>query len=87
MAFTSDETGEREVHMRPVGGSAGSTRVSINAGSEALWAPLGNELFCRNADTVIAVPIQTDPELEIGEAKPVFSGEFLSKRMLGSLRS
>lgn len=40
----------------------------------------GRELFYRNADQMMGVAIETDPELTAGVSKLLFEGAFLSER-------
>ncbi|GMR22360.1 MAG: hypothetical protein BMS9Abin37_0705 [Acidobacteriota bacterium] len=56
LAYVSDESGQREIYVRPfpdVGD--GKWRVSRGGGTEPLWAADGGELFYRNGASVVAV--------------------------------
>jgi serine/threonine-protein kinase len=49
LAFESDESGQREVHVRPFTDvSGGRWQVSTGGGSRPLWARNGEELFYLN---------------------------------------
>jgi len=45
IAYASDETGVREICVRPMGRAGGRVQISPNGGVLPLWAPDGRELF------------------------------------------
>lgn len=47
LAYASDETGSFEVYVRPVSGTGGRVQVSVDGGSEPVWARDGRGLFYR----------------------------------------
>ena len=47
LAFTSDESGRQEVYIHPMSLEGVKVQVSIDGGSEPVWAPNGRELFYR----------------------------------------
>jgi len=47
IAFTSDETGRQEVYVHPMSLEGLKVQVSIDGGSEPMWARNGRELFYR----------------------------------------
>jgi serine/threonine-protein kinase len=50
LAYASDETGRKEIYVRPFPNTGdGKWLVSTNGGSEAAWARSGRELFYRDA--------------------------------------
>ncbi len=60
LAFVSDESGQHEVYVQPFDADANvgpKTQVSFGGGDEPRWAPSGNELYYRTADSLLAVPI------------------------------
>ena len=75
-AYVSDETGSDEVYLRPYPGEGGKRSVSTDGGAEPVWAPNGRELFYRNGDKMMAVSIETDPELSIESPELLFEGRF-----------
>ena len=54
LAYTSDETGQLEVYVRPYPGPGGKVSVSLDGGREPAWAPGGRELFFRTGDSLMA---------------------------------
>jgi serine/threonine-protein kinase len=45
VAYTSNESGQYEVYVRPFPGSGGQQRISIEGGQQPTWSPDGRELF------------------------------------------
>src|SRR5512139_3168159 len=60
VAYTSDESGHPEVYLRPFPdvNSGERKQVSTSGGDSPLWSPDGRELFYRNGDSVMAVPVK-----------------------------
>jgi len=79
LAYMSNETGRDEVYVQPfsVTGPRGTKQISVGGGTEPVWAPDGRELFYRNGDKMMAVAIETEPELSVGTARLLFEGRFL----------
>ncbi len=75
IAYTSDESGRNEVYVRPLAGP-GKIKISSDGGSEPAWSPDGREIFYRTTDKLMAVPVQTAPELAAGEARPVLTERY-----------
>ncbi len=75
-AYVSDETGRDEIYLRPYPGEGGKRSVSTDGGSEPLWSVRGRELFYRNGDKMMAVSIDTEPELRVGTPDVLFEGRF-----------
>jgi len=62
VAFTSVESGQNEVYVRPFPQGDGKWQISSNGGSEPKWRGDGKELFYLTPDgTMMAVPITSDP--------------------------
>ncbi len=76
IAYTSDESGRKQVYVRPYPGPGGKTIVSTDGGAEPLWARTGRELFYREGDKVLVVDVQTEPELILGTPKLLFQGNY-----------
>jgi dipeptidyl aminopeptidase/acylaminoacyl peptidase len=79
LAYMSNETGRDEVYVQPfsVTGPRWKRQVSIGGGVEPVWAPDSRDLFYRNGDKMMAVAIETEPELSVGTVRPLFEGRFL----------
>ena len=78
IAYVSDESGVREVYVRPFPGPGAATKVSNGFAIEPLWSRDGRELFYRtgeNAENFMAVVVRTTPELTISAPRLLFSSE------------
>ena len=73
IAFTSDESGRREVYVRPLPPATGQVKVSINGGESPRWRSDGTELFFMSEDNVImAVDVDTGETLSVGVPQELF---------------
>jgi len=77
IAYMSNESGRAEVYVRPFPDvSQGKSTVSTNGGDEPLWSPDGRELFFRGPDSIMVVPLETEPELRLGAPKILFPDNY-----------
>ena len=60
MAYTSDESGRREVYVQSYPGGAHRMAVSNEGGSQPRWSPDGKELFYVTGEAVVAVAFRPD---------------------------
>ena len=82
LAYTSDEAGHSEVFVVPFPEASPKRQISTEGGTEPMWVRGGRELFYRNGDKMMAVAIDTEPELS--SAKPVllFEGPYAQDTFL-----
>ncbi len=59
LAYQSDESGRKEVHVQAFPEGGRKTRLSIDGGVEPLWTRDGKELVYGSGDDFYAVPIDT----------------------------
>ena len=78
MAYVSDESGRPEIYVQPYPGPGGKWQISTDGGIEPLWNPNGRELFYRNRNRVMAVPVTTQPAFSAGRPSMLFEGEYLA---------
>jgi Tol biopolymer transport system component len=79
MAYTSDETGQNEIYVRPFPEvNEGKWQVSTGGGDSPLWSPDGRELFYRSGDTVMVVSVNAEPNFSLGTSKILFRGRYVS---------
>jgi len=76
VVYVSNRTGRNEVYVTSYPEPGAAFSVSSNGGTEPAWSPVGGELFFRNGDRMIAVPIQLEPELRIGTPVRLFEGPY-----------
>ncbi|MCH7474367.1 MAG: PD40 domain-containing protein, partial [Gemmatimonadetes bacterium] len=75
LAYVSDESGRREVYVRPFPNvDEARWLVSAGGGTEPLWSHSGRELFYRSGNNdMVAVEILAGPTFSRGELKVLFS--------------
>jgi len=78
LAYTSDESGRREIYVQPYPGPGGKWQISTDGGNEPVWNRSGRELFYRNADKMMAVDITTQPSFSASKPKMLFEKRYVS---------
>jgi Tol biopolymer transport system component len=80
LAYQSNESGEDRIYVRPFPDVA-RRRIPISpgVGTEALWSPDGSELFYRSGDSLMAVPVVTEPAFEAGSPEVLFTGIYAAQ--------
>jgi serine/threonine-protein kinase len=78
VAYTSDESGQYEIYVRPYPGPGARVQVSTGGGEEPVWSAGGRELSYRIGTKWMAVPVQTAPEFTAGAARQLFEGPYLN---------
>ena len=76
IAYTSDESGRMEIYLQPYPGPRKKVRLSTDGGSEPVWNPVGNELFYRWGDRMMAVELDFEPELRPSTPRLLFAGPY-----------
>jgi serine/threonine-protein kinase len=77
MAYSCNETGQYEVYVRPFPDVDGDKwLVSTDGGVWPLWSPDGRELFYRNEDKYMEVPVKTEPTFSFETPKVLFQGTY-----------
>ena len=80
MAYTSNESGDLEIYVRPFPDvDKGRWQVSKDGGNSPLWSPNGNGLFYRKEDEAIAVSIETDPTFKVVKSETLFRGNYVTR--------
>ena len=77
MAYTSDQSGKREVYVRPFPRAEGQWTISLAGGEQPRWRGDGKELFFEAADgKMMAVPVKASagpkPTFEAGTPVALF---------------
>ncbi len=75
LAYASDESGMREIYVRPFPNSQDAMwMISTEGGSEPLWSHSGRELFYRSgAGDLIAASVVAGPTFALGSQRVLFS--------------
>ncbi len=77
IVFTSNQSGQDEIYVKPYPSEGGMIQISMNGGREPLWARDGSELFYRNGDKMMVVSFQTEPTLKAGAPTLLFEGTYV----------
>ncbi len=77
IAYQSDETGRSEVYARSYPGNGARVSISLQGGSEPVWAPSGRELFYRAGDSLVSASIVTTPTVAVAARRVLFRGIFM----------
>jgi len=73
-AYTSDESGQEEIYVRPFPDVLESRyKVSIGGGEAPAWSATGDELFYQGRTSMVSVAITTEPEFSAGQPNILFS--------------
>jgi serine/threonine-protein kinase len=76
LLYTSDRSGRFEVYVKASGDSSLGQQVSPNGGREPRWSPDGREIFYRNGDAMLSVPVAAGARLSFGRPQVLFSGRY-----------
>ncbi len=79
MAYTSDESGRREVYVRPYPGPGAKWQISTNGGHEVVWNPEGG-MFYRSGSSMMAVAVDAESDFRPGKPQMLFEGPYLPTR-------
>lgn len=77
-AYASNDSGRSEIYIKSSLGSPDRVRVTSTGGSEPVWSRDGRELFYRNGDALVSVPVVTRPEFRAGAPRVLFHGAYVA---------
>ena len=78
IAYVSNESGRLEVYVRPFPGPGGRWQVSLDGGTEPVWAASGRELFYRNGAKMMVAAITLHPTFTMGARRELFQGNYVN---------
>jgi dipeptidyl aminopeptidase/acylaminoacyl peptidase len=81
LAYQSDETGRYEVYVRPYPTGDVRWMISSNGGTNPKWGAKDSEIFYLQDDTLMAVPVHSQPKFQAGIPHPLFSGKAVNSPM------
>ena len=76
LAYESDESGRREVYVRPCPGPGGKWQISSEGGQWPRWRRDGHELFYWKDNKTMAVSVETKSGFSAGKAGLLFESAF-----------
>jgi len=79
LAHVSAVTGEPEIWVRPYPGPGAPVRISPSGGLEPVWSRDGHELYYLEGSRMMAVRIETQPELRPQSPELLFDGDYFHR--------
>jgi len=76
IAYVANDSGRREVYVRPFPEGDGRWLVSDGGGTQPLWSHDGRQLFYRNDDNVMAVEVAPEPVFRATAPQLLFRGDY-----------
>ena len=73
VVYTSGESGQAEVYVRPFRGAGDTVLISTGGGTEGQWRADGRELFFRSGGQMMAVEVLDGPSFGIGQPRRLFT--------------
>ena len=84
VAYHSNVSGDtRQIFIQPFPGPGGRRQISTNGGRSPRWSPTGGEIFFQDlaGRAMMAVEVQTDPEIEVGIPEVLFEWGFTGRAL------
>jgi serine/threonine-protein kinase len=79
IAYTSNESDQKEVYVRPFPDvNSGKWQVSTSGGEGPVWAPNGKELLYMSGDTMLAADVETETTFKADVPRKLFQGNYYS---------
>ncbi len=80
VVYISDESGERQVYVRPFPDGDNKWQISHSGGTQPRWRRDGRELFFVEGSTLFAVPVSLNPSFSAGTPTKLFESPLLLLR-------
>jgi serine/threonine-protein kinase len=79
LSYVSDESGRREVYVRPFPDGQGRIQVSADGGTEPVWHPEGGELFYRSDGYLVVARVATAGGFRVLDRQRLFADRFIQR--------
>jgi serine/threonine protein kinase len=76
LAYCSNESGKPQVYVQAFPGPGAKIQVSTEGGTDPVWRRTGGELFYRNGDSMMAVPVSLGPPFDNGRPRELWKGHY-----------
>jgi serine/threonine-protein kinase len=83
VAYRSDESGRLDVYAEAFPGGGSRVQLSVDGGTEPIWAATGQEVFYRNAGRLMSVAVKAGSALSAAVPAALFEGAFLGASAFG----
>jgi serine/threonine-protein kinase len=74
VVYVSNESGRDDIYVQPFPGPGGKWMISTDGGSFPMWARNGREIFFRNENKMMSVPVEIQPTFKAGTPRMLFQG-------------
>jgi len=79
LAYCSNESGQRFVHLRSMAGASGRTVISTGTATDPRWSRDGRQLFYRSGGHVLVATIDTSPPVHVIRRDTLFADIYASE--------
>jgi serine/threonine-protein kinase len=76
IAYSSNESGQMEVFVRPYPAPDRKWQVSTQGGTQPVWNPNGKELFYRNSNKMMSVEVSAGADLRLSQPRVLFDRQY-----------
>ena len=76
LAYCSNESGKPQVYVQAFPGPGSKIQVSNDGGTDPVWRRIGGELFYRNGDSMMTVPVSTASGFTAGRPQELWKGHY-----------
>ncbi len=73
LAYISDESGRLEIYAQAFPGPGEKRTLSSEGGKQPVWSHDGREIFYRDGDRIMVVPLQIEPAFRPGTPRMLFA--------------
>jgi serine/threonine-protein kinase len=76
LAYCTNESGRPQVYVRAFPGPGPVVQVSSEGGTDPVWRRDGRELFYRNGDSMMVVPVTAGPSFSAGRPQQLWKDSY-----------
>jgi eukaryotic-like serine/threonine-protein kinase len=76
LLYVSDESGRMEIYLRPLRGEGRRWAVSNDGGLHPVWSRDGRRIFYRSGQKMLAVDVNTAPDVRLGTPQVLFERRY-----------
>jgi hypothetical protein len=76
VVYCSNESGKPEAYVQRWRGAGPNIQIFSEGGSDSLWSQKGDEVFYRNADKMMVVPVSLAGGFKAGKPRLLWEGHY-----------